>query len=286
MIMALASRLTDRDRQIALDCYEHRVLTTRQLARLHFTSERKARERLLELHRLGVLGRFRPPTQRGEGSAQHHWILDEAGAAIVAVQFEIERTELRWRRDIAIAIAGSSKLRHQLEVNEFFTRLAAELREEGGALIAWWGERRCRAALDGIVAPDGYGVLKRGTGQRLDFFLELDRGTEDHGRIDQKGRRYAKALRRVERDTVVLLAVPSAARANRVGAVCAESSVPIVPIVWKTGVGEATLPLVSGRLRGRLGMPQKVLDGMGTSSALAVPNWLEPRLDDDTPPWQ
>jgi hypothetical protein len=33
----LAAHLTGRDRQIALDCYEHTVLTTGQLGRLHFT---------------------------------------------------------------------------------------------------------------------------------------------------------------------------------------------------------------------------------------------------------
>jgi hypothetical protein len=43
LLVELASRLTDRDRQIALDCYEHYVLTTTQLQQLHFSGARAAR---------------------------------------------------------------------------------------------------------------------------------------------------------------------------------------------------------------------------------------------------
>ena len=46
----LASRLTDRDRRIALDCLEHRVLTTEQLRRLHFHGNRTTRARLGQLY--------------------------------------------------------------------------------------------------------------------------------------------------------------------------------------------------------------------------------------------
>jgi Luciferase-like monooxygenase len=39
-VVTLAGRLSDRDRLIALDCYDHRVLTTEQLRRLHFDNLR------------------------------------------------------------------------------------------------------------------------------------------------------------------------------------------------------------------------------------------------------
>src|SRR6266542_1811083 len=125
-IAALASRLTDRDRQIALDCYEHRVLTTEQLRRLHFVAARTARERLQELRQLRVLTSFRPQRQPGQGSHPHHWVLDEAGALIVAAELGVERAELRWQAASALAIAASSKLAHQLAVTEFCSRLAAD----------------------------------------------------------------------------------------------------------------------------------------------------------------
>src|SRR6266542_6896844 len=96
-IAALASRLTDRDRQIALDCYEHRVLTSEQLRRLHFVAARTARERLQELRQLRVLTSFRPQRQPGQGSSPNHWVLDEAGALVVAAELGLERSELHWR---------------------------------------------------------------------------------------------------------------------------------------------------------------------------------------------
>jgi hypothetical protein len=96
-IAALASRLTERDRLVALACYEHRVLTTEQLRRLYFGSSRRACVRLAQLQQLRVLDRFRPPRQPGEGSAPYHWVLDEAGAHIAAEALGVERSELRWR---------------------------------------------------------------------------------------------------------------------------------------------------------------------------------------------
>jgi hypothetical protein len=81
-LVSLGSRLTDRDRQIALDRYDHHVLTTEQLLRLHFAGLRIATARLDLLYNLRVLDRFRP--KRGAGSTPYHWILDEAGAHVVA----------------------------------------------------------------------------------------------------------------------------------------------------------------------------------------------------------
>ncbi|MDE3130203.1 MAG: replication-relaxation family protein, partial [Acidobacteriota bacterium] len=141
-IAALASRLTERDRLVALACYEHRVLTTEQLRRLHFGSSRRCCARLEQLHRLRVLDRFRPARERGQGSAPYHWVLDEAGAHVVAACLDLDRAELRWRRQTAVAISRSRTLDHQLEVNEFFTRLTEEARHAGGRLAEWWGERR------------------------------------------------------------------------------------------------------------------------------------------------
>jgi hypothetical protein len=151
--VSLASRLTERDRKIALDCFEHRVLTTEQLRRLHFNGTRTARARLGELYALRVLDRFRPPWQRGEGSTPFHWVLDEAGAHIVAQALGLERAELRWRHATAIAVAGSSKLQHQIEVNEFFTRLAKEVPAAGGKLVEWRGDRHAAKLLGGLVRP-------------------------------------------------------------------------------------------------------------------------------------
>jgi Replication-relaxation len=244
-VAALASRLTDRDRRIALECYEHRVLATEQLRRLHFRGSRTARKRLQKLRELRVLASFRPPSQPGEGGAQNHWLLDEAGALVVAAELGLERAELRWDRQAALAIASSSKLAHQLAVNEFFTRLAEEARQAGGALEVWWGERRSRELLDGIVVPDGYGRMRLPGEAAVELLVELDRGTEDHSRLREKARRYAKALPRSDlRDPVVLLLVPSRVRAERAAETLAASAAPIVPTAWSPGDGGSPLARV------------------------------------------
>jgi hypothetical protein len=234
-VAALASRLTERDRLVALDCYEHRVLTTEQLRRLHFRSPSKARRRLQLLYQLRVLDRFRPPRRHGEGSSPYHWILDEAGAHIVAQALGLDRSELAWRHQAAIAIAASSTLAHQLEANEFFTRLAEEARQAGGRLVLWWGERRCLAALGGQAAADGYGRLELPGQRPVSFLLELDRGTEEHERLRQKARRYARALPRSELaadDPVVVVAAPTPARRDNLARALAESSAPLRVITW------------------------------------------------------
>jgi hypothetical protein len=64
-MLTLASHLTERDRNIAKDCFEFRVLTTSQITRLHFTGSRTASARLDVLYRLRVLDRFPPLTADG-----------------------------------------------------------------------------------------------------------------------------------------------------------------------------------------------------------------------------
>jgi hypothetical protein len=83
-VFELARHLTERDREIALRLYDQQVLTTDQLTLLYFSSKRRAQDRLLFLYRHRVLDRFYPPTRFGTGKPQAHWLLDEAGAMLVA----------------------------------------------------------------------------------------------------------------------------------------------------------------------------------------------------------
>jgi hypothetical protein len=240
----LAAQLTERDRRIALDCYDHRVLTSEQLRRLHFRTLRVAQKRLRQLYELRVLERFRPAWQQPHGSTPYHWTLDEAGARIVSELLAIPRSELGWSRDSALALAGSSKLAHQIAVNEFCSRLAEDARDAGGLLESWWGERRARAALANLIGPDGYARLRLPGEPPLELLLELDRGTEDHQRLREKARRYAKALPRSDLDAFVLLLVPSAARAEHAAAELAASAAPIAVRVWTPARGRSPLALV------------------------------------------
>lgn len=230
----LAARLTDRDRRIALDCYDHRVLTTDQLCRLHFGSRRVAQRRLGQLHGLRVLERFRPVWQHGEGSTPFHWVLDLAGAVIVAELLEIAVEQLSWRRDQVYQLASSSKLTHQLAVNELFTRLHQEARAENGALVEWWGERRAAAAFTGRLQPDGYGHLQI-AGSSIRFLLELDRGTEPHQRLAEKADRYRRELAHSDlaaTDPLVLLLTPSPKRTAAASRAFAGNSIRIRTATW------------------------------------------------------
>lgn len=244
-VAALAARLTDRDRRIALNCFEHRVLTTEQLRRLHFQAARTARERLQELRELRILASFRPPRQPRAGSSPNHWVLDEAGALVVAAELGIERAELRWQASAALAIASSSKLAHQHAVNEFVTRLAEDAQTVGGGVDPWWGERRAAELLDRIVSPDSYARLKLPGEPALDLLVELDRATEDHQRLREKTRRYAKALARSDLPApLVLLLVPSLGRAERAAGTLAASPAPITIATWTPEQGRSPLALI------------------------------------------
>jgi len=247
-LVSLGSRLTDRDHQIALDCYDHHVLTTEQLLRLHFAGLRTATARLDALYKLRVLDRFRPPAKRGTGSTPYHWILDEAGALIVADHLNIDRAKLGWQHSIAASIVHSQKLPHHVEVNEFFTRLAVEANTAGGALSEWYGERTCHHIFSGSLVADGYGVLDVPGRAPLHFLVELDRGTETTGRLREKAKAYASILPTSslgKLDPLVLLLVPNTRRAETVREALAYSPAPIAVTVWSKDSTSAVLAIVA-----------------------------------------
>lgn len=248
-LAGLAACLTERDRQIALDCYEHRVLSTQQLERLHFTSPRAGRRRLRTLYELQVLDRFRPRVPVGQGSAPCHWVLGEAGAHIAAEEHGIERSKLRWRHATALAIAGSAKLTHHVAVNELFTRLAVEARNVGGALTEWYGERTLHELFDGTITPDSYGVIRLPGRSPIHLLAELDRGTEPTARLHEKAVRYARAIpRSALRDTqplLILLAVPTPARAASARTALAGTAAPITVTVWSAASHRSVLAILT-----------------------------------------
>lgn len=184
----VASSITERDKRICLDIYEHRFLTTPQSSRLHFGSYPRARDRLFKLYRMRVLDRFRP--RRGTGSYPWHYVLDEIGIAIVSAYLGVEPKDLRYDKEKALAQVFSPRLLHASQVNDFFTNLAKALKEEGLRLGSWLGERGCALFWKGMIRPDGYGRIER-TGRTVSFFLELDGGTEDLSRLARKLDRYA-----------------------------------------------------------------------------------------------
>ena len=210
-IQRVASSVTDRDQLICVDLHEHRVLTTKQLFELHFTSLQRTRARLLQLYDMGVLWRNRPRTHLG--SLPWHYTLDEIGAWIVAEHLGIELGAVGYRDDRKRTLVDSPRLRHTRAVNSFFTRMlyVARSTESTVQLAEWRGEAWCARRWQGHVRPDGFGRLE-GAGESLELLLELDLGTENRSRLEDKMERYRVLARGSTSPDVVLFCFPSEAR--------------------------------------------------------------------------
>ncbi len=212
LLMRLASRLTERDRVLIRLMYEHRVLTTAQVCDIGFDSLRKAQLRLNVLHDLRVVDRFRPFRGPNLPVQPYHWVLDEAGAAVIAAEREVDLSGLRWRREREIALATRVTLRHRVGCNGFFTALLREARRTPARrLAAWWSAARCAAAWGELVRPDGYGVWLEAS-RRLPFLLEWDCSTEPGARLAEKLPGYHKLARLAASPTWLLFRFPSVRR--------------------------------------------------------------------------
>jgi hypothetical protein len=210
----LASHLTDRDREIALALYEHRILTSSQLTLLFFTGRRRAMDRLLFLYRARVLDRFYPPRPFAYGKPQAHWLLDEAGAQIAAACLGVERRQLGWRQ--RENWGTHPQLAHHLEVNTFVTDLiAATLPHPALGVVEWRGCASARDQMpDGVeLIPDAGFLLSTPAGM-IDCLLEWDRGTEPGSVLEHKLRMYRKAAGRSRARCCVLFVLPGARRVS------------------------------------------------------------------------
>lgn len=267
-LLELVGRLTQRDRTICRLLYEHRVLTTSQIADVGFASLRKAQERMALLHRLEVTDHFRPRSWAGTGP--HHHTLGPAGAAVIAAERGVEARDLPWRRDAAAVLAASQRLGHLVGTNGFFTALVRTSRRHPDSELAeWWSERRCAAAWGQVVRPDGYGVWVEGD-RRLPFLLEYDCGTERLARLEAKLPGYARLARAAKHPTWVLFSFGSPAREAAARKVLRHPAVPVATTVVERGTspdGPLWLAL-SDTARRRLvdlGHPSRAL-GTGTET--------------------
>src|SRR5215469_752674 len=195
-VLRVQARLTDRDKQLLDWLYDHQVLTTFQIAHALFGSLDFAQRRLLRLHGVGLLERFRP-LRAGGGSYPWHYLLGQVGMEIVAASRDDDpprRTDVQAR---IRRIATSRTLDHRLGTNQFFTDLAGYARTHPpAALLRWWPEQQCDvpgafgAAMIARVRPDGHGIFTDGQ-QTTGFFLEHDVGGERLGVLADKITRYA-----------------------------------------------------------------------------------------------
>jgi hypothetical protein len=114
-----------------------------------------------------VLDRFYPPSRFGAGKSQAHWLLDEAGAHLVAASLNLDRRYLPWQR--REDWGSHPQLAHRLAVNSFVTDLiAATLDDPKLGVTSWFGTRAAAARLGermrGAVRPDGELILLTSAG--------------------------------------------------------------------------------------------------------------------------
>lgn len=216
--------LTDRDRAILEALHEHRVLTTENLCDLFFDNINSARHRLSLLYRRELLCRFQPYVPGG-GPSPYHYVLDSLGADLIALDHG--REPGRWRRDKALAIARSQRLDHLVTLNGFYAALVGHARRNDGCqLVTFLNERRCVQWVGEVVRPDAYGVWREDDAS-LDFFLEVDRGTESLDRLAAKLDRYADLEQARGESVWVLFVFHSVRRECNARRVLARPGVPV-----------------------------------------------------------
>ena len=263
LITSYSHRLTRRDFEILIELYEHRVLTTPQIYELHFDTHTRASKRMLQLYRLGLVERFRPHTPTG--SAPWHYTLDEPGARLVAARQEIDYAQFKFKKARIFDVVGSPRLRHRVECNGFFARLTLACRRRGWRL-EWTGERRACASWDTVISPDGIGRVVAGD-REISFFLEYDRGTENHDQLENKTYRYHIVGRTHRSADALLFVFPSAARESYARSALVGASVPVATAVrggvLRHPLGTVWLPLHDDRRRMILDLPRLPRDKPG-----------------------
>lgn len=233
-VLRVQAQLTDRDRLLLDWLADHKVLTTFQICHALFGSLDFAQRRLLKLHRLGLVDRFRP-LRAGGGSYPWHYVLDQLGAELVAGS----RGEKPPRRGETVErmrrVATSRNLDHLLGLNQFFIDLAGYARVHPPArLERWWSEQRCAqpgafaTAVISSVRPDGHGIFAEDS-RCLAFYLEWDRGGESQRVLAAKLADYARHVALGGPAWPVLFCLPATGREANLHEMLDEIG-PVVPV--------------------------------------------------------
>lgn len=277
VLTALAARLTSRDRVVLRTVWDFRVLTSHQVGEAFFDSSDAARKRLLALAQMNALERFQPNLPVGAGTAPFHYVLGPNGATVLATEDGVEPGKFGYRRDRAISIAYSSRLRHTVGVNGVATALMGTARRNAATeLVSWWPEHRCTSVWGDVARPDAYGRWREDD-LVLDFFLEYDTGTEPLGRVAAKLDDYARLTEATGIVTPVLFLVSGERReTNLRQRLLRQPAHMLVPTAtgYLSGLttslegdlaGELWLPTDATSARCRLAALSKAWPGLGTT---------------------
>jgi hypothetical protein len=207
-------RLTPRDWRLLGWLYDHRLMTTNQIADALYPSLHAAQVRLKELTSYDLLLRFQPYRLQG-GNFPYHYVLDHLGALIIAGSRSDPPPRLGQSDTRVHRIVSSRNTDHRLGINGFFAQLAKYERLNGGAqLHHWWPDTRMKrfsapgTTMLAMVESDGLGVWTD-NGSTIAFYLEYDNGTESLPTLIDKVYRYNRLT---DARWPVLFSLPSTVR--------------------------------------------------------------------------
>ena len=193
------TRIDKNDIALLRDLADYRLMSSAQVAALHFGSKRSANHRLLQLLKAGVLDRFAGIPAQGRGRPEGVFCVTEAG-------LELLRNEGVISPDVPFTYVGGKALEmqvaHQLLLNWFRAHFAYAINRmpdlstellSCNSPFALDVENRYPALRDSIetpdcegstpcrqsFVPDGVFIIKsKALALGLLFFLEVDMGTE------------------------------------------------------------------------------------------------------------
>ena len=180
--------------QIVHAVYSYRFLTSPQIAKLFFRDDRAAEVMLRRLVGAGHLAGIKRPILDSD-TPDTVYALAQRGADFLASELDIDRRLVRWRK--YHNYVGLSFVEHRLSLNDVRIALTIGAPRLGHRLEMWRYEVPIKEDVDDpdekapplMLRPDAYVRYLAGP-RRLHFFLEVDMGTESHGRFAAKIRRY------------------------------------------------------------------------------------------------
>ena len=187
-------RPTSRDDGILLTLHRLRYCLVGHVASLHFSSEKRASERLMVLYQHGWTGRLFLPAEKGQASVVH--VLGEKGAARLRELGHDGAVSVRTRRRRSELFLG-----HELAVS---TVLASLLSPGGAGVSVSCVERASDALADSFsaggarhaVRPDGAACVDADDPPaRAVVLIEADRGTMAARQMRAKFLAYREWLR-------------------------------------------------------------------------------------------
>jgi hypothetical protein len=217
----ITNRLTRRDYDILEALEKHKIMTAGMIEAIFFPSRHQAGSRLLTLHELGVLERWRSPESKA-----YRYVLAWRGQCILALM-KGEKPPTKQAATFAAQHQFLSRNRPHTEgINAFFSRLHYSARNHSDISVSRLEKDHWITGIE----PDGKGEITWGEGTTLPFWLEHDRGTETLAYLARKIKSYRDRTDRNPdlRQSVLLIELPSERRLR--------NFLPIGTEVWKQDV--------------------------------------------------